>query len=120
MIHRRIALNLDKLRGDLFKYPILDFVQDTSKTVLLHELELIYWYHTMKTYLKRVNGDPEFSFETLKLFFFQSAIYVKKVLLYQLKLRLAKNPMGKALQDRVHTESEVIACLMAYIKTYHY
>jgi hypothetical protein len=92
VILRRIALNINTLRDDLFKYPILEFVQETSKTLLLHELELIYWYHVLKTFLKRVNGDPGFNYDSLRLFFYQSGVYVKRVLLVQLKLKLAKNP----------------------------
>jgi len=81
VILRRIAHKINSLRDDLYKYPILEFVQDTSKTLLLHELELLYWYHTLKTFLKRVNGDPRFNHDSLRLFFYQSGIYVKRVLL---------------------------------------
>jgi len=44
-----------KEREGLFKYPILQFVEETAKLMLLNEFELLYWYHLMKKYLSYVS-----------------------------------------------------------------
>jgi hypothetical protein len=111
VILRRIAHKINWIRDDLYKYPILEFVQDTSKTLLLNELELLYWYHALKTFLKSVNGDPRFTYDSLRLFFYQCGFYVKRVLLVQMELRLAKYPSSKFLLSRVESESIVIASI---------
>lgn len=54
---RRISLELVKHREDLYPFPILHFVEDTAKIAMMRELELAYWYHLMKTYLKKLDGD---------------------------------------------------------------
>jgi hypothetical protein len=54
---RRISLKLLKFRPDLHPFPILHFVEETAKVVMMRELELAYWYDLMKTYLKRLDGD---------------------------------------------------------------
>ena len=120
VIHRRIAHRITILRDDLYKYPILEFVQDTSKTLLFQEVELLYWYHALKTFLKRVNGDPRFNYDSLRLFFYQSGVYVKRVLLKQIRIKLEKNPTSKLLQKRVASETLVIASIQVYIKAYLY
>ena len=48
---RRIGLGLVKSMPELFKYPILQYVEETSKIMLINELELLYWYHLMNRYL---------------------------------------------------------------------
>ena len=67
---RRIGLNLVKHREDLYKFPILQYVEETSKIMLLNEFELLYWYHLMKTYLKHLRQGAYFSHESVRLFFF--------------------------------------------------
>ena len=47
---------------------------------MLQEIELIYWYHLMKTYLSKLNGEARFSEESVQLFFFQAGVFVKKFL----------------------------------------
>ena len=78
---RRISLRLLKCRPDLYPFPLLIFVEETSKILLMNEQELIYWYHLMKTYLTRLDGDAKFTHESVRLFFFQSAMFVKKFFL---------------------------------------
>ena len=111
VILRRIAHKINWIREDLYKYPILEFVQDTSKTLLLNELELLYWYHALKRFLKSVNGDPRFTYDSLRLFFYQCGVYVKRVLLLQMELRLAKYPSSKLLLSMVESETIVIASI---------
>jgi len=48
---RRIGLGLVKAMPELFKYPILQYVEETSKIMLINEFELLYWYHLMHSYL---------------------------------------------------------------------
>lgn len=88
--------------------------------MLLNELELLYWYHALKTFLKRVNGDPHFTYDSLRLFFYQCGVYVKRVLLTQMQLRLANYPSSKLLLSRVDSETIVIASIQAYIRAYLY
>ena len=65
VILRRISKKLVEKRSDLFRFPILEYVTDTSKVILMSETELIYWYHLMKTYLKKLNGDVRFTEESV-------------------------------------------------------
>jgi hypothetical protein len=76
-------LGLVKSMPELFKFPILQYVEETSKIMLINELELIYWYNLMSTYLKRIRPNGIFNADSVKLFFFQSAMFVKKFLYYQ-------------------------------------
>lgn len=78
---RRLSLHILKHREDLYPFPILEFVEETSKVLLMNELELVYWYHLMKTYLTRLDGDARFTRESVRLFFFMSAMFVKKFIL---------------------------------------
>lgn len=60
---RRIGLRLVRIKvpvpdyhdfnnGEfLFKFPILEFVEETSKIMLMNEFELVYWYHLLDKYL---------------------------------------------------------------------
>ena len=57
---RRIGLKLVMIREDtkniqlgtvLYKYPILEYVEETSKIMLMNEFELVYWYHLLDRYL---------------------------------------------------------------------
>lgn len=57
---RRIGLKLVMIRDDtkniqlgtvLYKYPILEYVEETSKIMLMNEFELVYWYHLLDRYL---------------------------------------------------------------------
>ena len=67
---RRISLNLVKHRNELFRFPILQFVEETAKIMLMNEFELLYWYHLMKTYLKHIREGINFSKDSVRLFFF--------------------------------------------------
>lgn len=78
---RRIALELLKHRADLYPFPILHFVDETAKVAMMRELELAYWYHLMKTYLKRLDGDQQFTMDSVRLFFFNTAVFTKRFLL---------------------------------------
>ncbi len=67
MFLRRIGLQLVKITKDsnvkeekkkkdsdnefLFKFPILEYVEEVSKIMLLSELELTYWYLVLQKYL---------------------------------------------------------------------
>ena len=81
VILRRISKRLVDKREDLYRFPILEYVTDTSKILMLEEIELIYWYHLMKTYLSKLNGEARFTEESVQLFFFQAGVFVKKFLL---------------------------------------
>lgn len=77
---RRMCLLLLRHRSDLCPFPILHFVEETSKIALMKEIEIAYWYHLMKTYLKKLDGEARFTTESVRLFFFNTAIFVKKFL----------------------------------------
>ena len=70
VILRRISKRLVDKREDLYRFPILEYVSDTSKILMLEEIELVYWYHLMKTYLSKLNGEARFTEESVQLFFF--------------------------------------------------
>lgn len=80
---RRIGLGLVKAMPELFKFPILQYVEETSKIMLINELELLYWYDLMNKYLRKIKINETFNGDSVKLFFFQSAMFVKKFLYYQ-------------------------------------
>lgn len=60
---RRIGLHLVRIRepnpapedenqGEfLFQFPILEYVEETSKIMLMNEFELLYWFHLLQHYL---------------------------------------------------------------------
>jgi len=87
VIFRRISKHLVDKHEDLYRFPILEYVSDTSKILMLEEIELVYWYHLMKTYLSKLNGEARFTEESVQLFFFQAGFFVKKFLLQTLALR---------------------------------
>ena len=35
----------------LFKFPILEYVEETSKIMLMNDFELLYWFHVLERYL---------------------------------------------------------------------
>jgi len=43
----------------LFKFPILEFVEETSKIMIMNEFELIYWFHLLERFLTFVSGDSK-------------------------------------------------------------
>ena len=55
-------------------------MEETSKIMLINEMELLYWYDLMKKYLSKIADNEDFSGEKVKLFFFESAIFVKRFL----------------------------------------
>lgn len=65
---------------DLYKFPILQYIEETSKILLINEYELLYWFNFMTYYLGEVKQNANFNSEMIKLFFFQSAMFVKKFL----------------------------------------
>ena len=67
---RRLSLELVNSRNDLYPFPILQFVEETSKVFLMSEIELAYWYHLMNTYFVKLDGEERFSSESVRLFFF--------------------------------------------------
>ena len=67
---RRISLKLVARRASLYTFPILQYVDETSKILLMNEIELVYWYHLMKTYLTKLDGEEKFTEESVRLFFF--------------------------------------------------
>jgi len=67
----------------LYQYPILQFVDETSKILLMNEIELVYWYFLMKKYLTIVKNEAKYSHDSVRLFFFETAMFVKKFLLHR-------------------------------------
>ena len=84
---RRFALRLLRSRADLYSFPVLQFVEETSKILLMQEIELAYWYHLTKTYLRRLDGAARVSQATVRLMFFQTAMFVKRFLLQRMPTR---------------------------------
>lgn len=80
---RRIALILLKrFEGLLYSHPILLIVEETTKIMLMNEFELLYWFYLMKKYLKQVRAEPgQIHEDTIRMFFFHSAMFVKRFLL---------------------------------------
>ncbi len=68
----------------LFKYPILEYVEETSKIMLMNEFELVYWYHVLERYLRSFSTDPKAvrrtSAKSVRVLFFFAAMFVKKFL----------------------------------------
>jgi hypothetical protein len=58
-------------------------VDETSKILLMNEIELVYWYFLMKKYLTIVKNEAKYSHNSVRLFFFETAIFVKKFLLHR-------------------------------------
>ncbi len=111
----RIALRLRNLREEMYKFPLQEYVQETSKILLINEYECAFWYHLMKTYLTRVNGDAVFTMESVKLFFFQSAMFVKYFLHH--RALQTQRPFFSLINESEQTKLQSIE---AYIKAYHF
>jgi hypothetical protein len=41
-----------RYKPELYQFPILQFIEETSKIMMMNEFELLYWFDLMKTYLK--------------------------------------------------------------------
>jgi hypothetical protein len=41
----------------LFRFPILEYVEETSKIMLMNEFELLFWYHVLERYLTEFAKD---------------------------------------------------------------
>ncbi|TNV83044.1 hypothetical protein FGO68_gene16524 [Halteria grandinella] len=99
----------------LFRFPILEYVEEISKIMLMNEFELLYWYHVLEKYLTEFAKDPiaaqNISANAVRLLFFQTAVYVKRFLMF-----MQGNSSANASKYREHQ----IQCIMAYIQTYHY
>ena len=67
---RRIGLGLVKTMPDIYRFPILQYIEETSKIMLINEFELLYWFHFMTFYLQEVRDKTTFNAEVIKLFFF--------------------------------------------------
>lgn len=101
---RRLSLEISKERPDLFPFPVLQNIEEVSKIFLMTEIELTHWYHLMKTYFVKLDGEERFSAESVRLFFFQTAMFVKRFMLTSPESALAQQ----------------IEAIEEYIKTYHY
>ena len=80
----------------------------------MNEFELIYWYHLLKTYLKHLCDGAKFSIESVRLLFFQSAMFVKKFLFQkQIQIQIINKYKLEVFQKQIES-------IEAYIKAYHY
>lgn len=99
----------------LFRFPILEYVEEVSKIMLMNEFELKYWLHVLERYLTEFAKDYQaaqnITANGVRLLFFQTAIYVKRFL-----AQMQKNLSPFASDYREHQ----INCILAYIQTYHY
>ena len=68
---------------ELYKFPILQSIEETSKIMLMNEFEMLYWYDLMHTYLSKLKQGTTFSADAARLFFFQCAMFVKRFLYQQ-------------------------------------
>lgn len=72
-------------REFLFKFPILEYVEEVSKIMLLNEMELTYWYLVLERYLtslaQLVEDVREITANQIRIIFFQTAMFVKQFLL---------------------------------------
>lgn len=101
----------------LYRFPILDYVQEISKIMLMNEFELLYWLDLLERYLIGMSADrhcvEDLNPTSVRLLFFFAAMYVKRFLFhYQKNDNLSDYVTGKRLNQ--------ITCIMAYVKAYHY
>ncbi|CDW79920.1 UNKNOWN [Stylonychia lemnae] len=110
---RRLALHLIKRNSEFYRFPILQYVEETAKITLINDFELLYWYHLMKKYLKKVPDNANLKNEQVRLFFFLTSMFIKNFLLKSQAQR--QNP--KLNMEHFSTQ---IRSIEAYIKVYHY
>ena len=89
---RRIGLQLVEIKNEdskeefLFKYPILSYIEETQKIMLMNELELVYWKIVLQKYLTAFGNDTNAldacNGDTIRQTFFHCAMHVKKFLLF--------------------------------------
>ena len=101
----------------LFKYPVLSFIEDTQKIMLMNEIELVYWKIVLQKYLQAFANDQNAmksqTADIIRLIFFQCAMHIKKFLLLQYKVK----GLDPCHFDR---RKEQIECIESYIKEYHF
>lgn len=70
----------------LFKFPILDYVEEISKIFILNELELLFWCWILEHYLNKISSVESavdnITGEKVRLLFFCAAMFVKKFRIY--------------------------------------
>jgi hypothetical protein len=58
----------------LFRFPILEYVEDTSKIMLMNEFELLYWFNILVYYFTQYSQDAKavqnITAKTVRLVFF--------------------------------------------------
>ena len=101
----------------LFKYPVLSYIEETSKIMLMNEIELVYWKIVLQKYLQEYanygKNLDKLTGDVVRQIFFHCAMHVKKFLLQQYKLK------GLGLSHLERRQYQ-IDCIEAYIKEYHY
>ena len=90
--------------------------------MLINEFEILYWFHLMRKYLQilcKVPTKNNFTSDSVRLFFFQTAMFVKRFLYKSQEIRgfLGSGSPFKNSKSRFKDQIESIE---AYIKTYHY
>jgi hypothetical protein len=93
----------------------LEFVEETSKIMLLNEFEILYWFLLLERYLKVFSSDRDavrlITARKVRLLFFLGGMFVKK---FFLQSQNSKSQSGH--EKRL----EQIRCIEAYLKEYHY
>jgi hypothetical protein len=90
---RRIGLELVGIKNEetkeefLFKHPILSYIEEASKIMLMNEIELVYWKIVLQKYFHAFANKNEkelrsSSGDMVRQIFFHCAMHVKKFLLY--------------------------------------
>lgn len=87
--------------------------------MLINEVELLYWYHLMVTYLEQLDGNANINYESIRLFFFLSGMFVKKFMHQHQKGRQLAGENSPFIFSKFKLEEQIIS-VEAYIKAYHY
>lgn len=73
----------------LFRFPILEYVEEASKILLLNEFELLFWYNILVNYFTQYSQDAKavqaITAKTVRLIFFQTGYFIKRFLMQMQK-----------------------------------
>lgn len=98
---------------------MLQFIEEAAKIMLINEIELLYWYHLMVTYLEQLDDNANINYESIRLFCFLSGMFVKKFLFQYQKLKGLVGDNSPFIFSKDKLEEQIVS-IEAYIKAYHY
>eukprot|EP00347_Sterkiella_histriomuscorum_P024521 403330818 len=110
---RRLSLLIIKEHHQMYRYPILQFIEETAKIMLMNDIEILYWYQLMKKYLNAVKRECQLQCEQVRIFFFLTAMFAKTFLVKS----QAKKTRRQGDMEQISIQ---IRSIEAYLKCYHY